>query len=231
MRLTEQHRPKTLSEIVGQPPARLLAAFAKEPYATCWLLTGSPGVGKTTAALALAHELGCDEGGDLDVICASELSVDSVREMLRTFSYKPMFGQWRLWVIEELETLHPQAQTLLKRGLETLPAHVVVVATSNDTTRLQPALVQRFCSLIFECRDTFAKAGNDRLAEIAAKHYPGVALPRGHERWGYDHAEEGRYSLRVALDRLQQWGLKHGEAHAHAVAGESKRIGGLLSAG
>lgn len=217
MRLTELHRPKRLSDLVGQPCVRILSAFAAQPYASCFLCLGSPGNGKTSTCLALAHELGCDEGGDLDVICAAELSVDSVREMLRSFQYRPMFGAWRIWVIEELETLHPQSQQLLKVGLENLPESVIVMATSNDTSRLQPALVQRFNVLIFECRDSFAKAGNIRLAEICEKHYPGRALPVGWQRWGYDHAEEGRYSLRVAFDRLQQWGLKHGQPHAAAV--------------
>lgn len=200
-KLTEKYRPKRLTDVVGQQPARMLQAFAEDPYASCWLLTGAPGTGKTTCALALAGELGCDAGGDLDVICASELSVESVREILRTFSFRPMFGKWRVWVIEELETLHPQAQTLLKRGLEELPAWVVVVATSNDTSKLQAALLQRFSTLIFESRDRFAVPGNERLRQIAAEL--GCDLPQGWAHWGYDNRTEGHFSLRVAIDKLQ----------------------------
>lgn len=222
MRLTEKHRPKRLADVVGQRPTRMLQAFADDPYACSFLFQGAPGIGKTSVSLALANELGCDEGGDLDVICASELNVDSVREMTRSFTYRPMFGKWKIWLIEELETLHPQAQTLLKVGLENLPEFVIVLATSNDTTKLSPALLQRFVVLLFESKDDFAKAGNERLAAIAGREYPDLELPRGWERWGFDHPVEGRFSLRVALDRLQQHGLKHatrgqGKADRHAT--------------
>lgn len=210
MRLTEKHRPKRLADVVGQRPTRMLQAFADDPYACSFLFQGAPGIGKTSVSLALANELGCDEGGDLDVICASELNVDSVREMTRSFTYRPMFGKWKIWLIEELETLHPQAQTLLKVGLENLPEFVIVLATSNDTTKLSPALLQRFVVLLFESRDTFAESGNKRLAAIAATEYPGVQLPPGWEAWGREQSADGRFSLRVGLDKLQAWMMTHG---------------------
>lgn len=195
----------------------MLRAFVDEPYASCWLLVGAPGVGKTTCALALAHELGCDPGGDMDVICASELSVESVRELLRGFSFRPMFGKWRVLVIEELETLHPQTQTLLKRGLEDLRPWVVVIATSNDTSKMQPALLQRFSTLHFDSRENFARQGNERLQKIAAEL--GCELPKGWAHWGYDNALEGRFSLRVAIDKLQ----------AHLLKEKGRALDGLSS--
>src|SRR5213083_2897786 len=61
---TEKHRPKTLDEIVGNPTA--VAELRK--WAEAWqrgrpekravALQGDPGVGKTSAALALANEMG-----------------------------------------------------------------------------------------------------------------------------------------------------------------------------
>lgn len=57
MRLADRYRPTTLSDVVGQPPVRLLRAFAIEPYPACFLLEGGPGTGKTSAAYALANDL------------------------------------------------------------------------------------------------------------------------------------------------------------------------------
>ncbi len=60
----ETHRPKTLDEIVGNPTAisdlkKWAQAWAKGvPDKRAVILQGDPGVGKTSAALALAREMG-----------------------------------------------------------------------------------------------------------------------------------------------------------------------------
>ncbi|MBM3229016.1 replication factor C small subunit [Candidatus Parvarchaeota archaeon] len=55
---TEKYRPKVLSEIIGQGQiVESLKSFVKEKNMPSLLFAGPPGCGKTTATLALAHEL------------------------------------------------------------------------------------------------------------------------------------------------------------------------------
>ena len=55
---TEKYRPKSLAEIVGQKEiAAILAAYVREKNMPNLLFAGPPGIGKTTAALALARDL------------------------------------------------------------------------------------------------------------------------------------------------------------------------------
>ncbi len=59
--LTAKHGPRTLGTIVGQSwVVDQLRAFVAEPFPATFLFEGEMGTGKTSAALALAHELGVD---------------------------------------------------------------------------------------------------------------------------------------------------------------------------
>ena len=61
---TEKYRPKTLDDVIGNPAAvTALRSWAKQwnegkPSVKVAVLSGSPGVGKTTSAEALAREMG-----------------------------------------------------------------------------------------------------------------------------------------------------------------------------
>lgn len=212
MKLSELYRPSKLTEIIGQPPVRLLRAYAMEPYPACFLIESScPGVGKSSAAFALAHELGChDEFSGLHVVTASELTVDLARQIFgRDLHLRPMESTtgWHTLVIEELEFLSPQCVTFLKTSLEmNMPRKCCVVATSNGSTKLNRALLQRFTLLSFSGGPCFASAVQERLACIWAAEFPAADLPLGFESWGWSE-DRTEFSMRSALDRLQSFGL------------------------
>jgi replication-associated recombination protein RarA len=207
MRLSEKYRPQTLADIVGQPAVRMLRALAAKPYSCCVLLECPyGGVGKTSAALAFANDLGCiDEFHGLHVVPCSEFSIECAREMFdgNGLRLRPMMGSgWHCVVLEEFDWLPAQTQRFLKVALETrLPNKAIVVATSNGAGKLDAALLQRFRCYSFSSGRQFATAAQERLVEIWRIEAGGMELPSGCRHWGL--LADGQFSLRVALDRMQ----------------------------
>ena len=81
---TEKYRPKTLSDVVGNPKAvGELKAWAESwsrgtPSKKAVVLMGSPGVGKTTSAEALANDMGW---GILEMNASDQRTGDAIRSV------------------------------------------------------------------------------------------------------------------------------------------------------
>ena len=206
MRLSRSYQPRTLDEVVGQPAdIRRLKRLVASPQSCCLLFEGLGGVGKSAAAKALIGDLGvCPFSGLLEY-SAANLSIEEVRRLFgQTFRYRPMAGNpWHILLIEELELIvsrHVNAALKDELSEQHMPERLIVVATSNDLSTLDEALLQRFEVFPFSAGPTFAEACQERLAWIWEQEAgPGMPMPLGMEQMGW---RNGSYSMRRAMTAL-----------------------------
>lgn len=161
--LTEKHRPTTLAEIVGQGAAVYqLETFLDSPHSKVFLFSGPTGVGKTTAALALANELGCgvrlDSDGNftgLRILKSGTQDQESVLDALRDFRYTPMGGSgWKVLVCDEADMMTPKAAQIWLSALEDLPQRRVIVFTTNHPQKFPIPFIDRCEHITFDADAT-----------------------------------------------------------------------------
>jgi hypothetical protein len=159
---TEKYRPRTLTEVLGQPEiVASLQRFVAAPYPCAMLFTGDSGIGKISAAYAMAHDLGCavEEGelGGVFEIPSGSRTAESVRKILDLLRHRPLCGSgWRLLMVNECDRMALPVETIWLDALEHLPRDTVVVFTTNEPERLS----QRFRN---RCEEYAFRGGSDRL--------------------------------------------------------------------
>ena len=175
MNLCDTYRPARLADVAGNPkPLAILSALVARPFPSAWLLEGPSGIGKTSAALAVAGALA--SGPDTLQMVGPDVTADSLRaawDTLRLCAWRA--GGWRILIIDEADAMTRTAQTLALGYLEAIPPRAIVLLTSNEgTDSWEPRLLSRLKRLHFTAQG-MANAGAARLTAIARAE--GYALP------------------------------------------------------
>src|SRR5262249_32261337 len=125
------------------------------PHSVAFLFDGGSGTGKTSAALALAAELGIKveraEYSGLWQIASGEQTGETVRAVMDKLRVTPWEGSgWRLLIVNECDYMSYAAQMKWLDALENLPPRTVIVLTTNHAGKLAQRLRDRCEAFTFE---------------------------------------------------------------------------------
>jgi replication factor C small subunit len=141
----EKYRPKTMDEYVFKDDAqrRQVKSWIKEGSIPHLLFSGSAGIGKTTLAKVLLHELGVEDYDVLEINASRTNSVDDVRDKITNFVQMIPFGPFKVVLLDEADYLSPNAQAALRGVMETYSNTSRFILTCNYKNKIIPAIHSR----------------------------------------------------------------------------------------
>jgi len=142
---TEKYRPTTLKDYVvrDQRQREQIESWIRSGAIPHLLFSGAPGVGKTTLAKILFHELKVDPYDILEINASRENSVDTVRDKIINFVQIMPFGAFKYVLLDEADYITPNGQAALRGVMETYHTSARFILTCNYPNRVIPALHSR----------------------------------------------------------------------------------------
>ena len=204
--LYRKYRSRSLDEVLGQDHVTsiLRRALEQRKIAHAYLLTGPRGVGKTSVARILAHEINHlpydDDASNLDIIeidAASNNGVDDIRALREKAQVAPVSAPKKVYIIDEVHMLSKSAFNALLKTLEEPPEHVVFILATTDADRLPATILSRVQQFFFHPIPT--EIMTHQLMNIAKKE--GFAIEKDAARL---IAERSRGGFRDSISTLDQ---------------------------
>lgn len=142
---TEKYRPKTISDYVWRDldQKQQVETWVKEKSIPHILLSGSPGVGKTTLAKVLINELELIPIDVMELNASRERGIDTIKNKVTNFAATVPFGTFKVILMDEADYLTPEAQAVMRGVMELYADNCRFVLTCNYPNKIIPALHSR----------------------------------------------------------------------------------------
>lgn len=170
----EKYRPHKIADLIDQKEIvgsiqSLLKNQSEMPHL---LFSGSAGVGKTTMALCLSHEILGEHWKDstLELNASDERGINMVRNRVKTFSRFAGLNSgipFKIIILDEADEMTADAQTALRRIIEDTAKFCRFILIANNVSKII-APIQSRCA-VFKFSTIPEKDMISHLKEIAKK--------------------------------------------------------------
>lgn len=188
--LYRKWRPAVFTDVSGQEhiTSTLQNEVSSGRLNHAYLFTGSRGTGKTTCAKILAKAVNClnpqngnpcgeceickgiDDGSILDIVemdAASNRKIDDIRQIIDEVQFKPAKCKYRVYIVDEVHMLTPEAFNALLKTLEEPPEHVIFILATTEVHKL-PQTIRSRCQR-FDFHRIPPKAIADRVEYVVSQ--------------------------------------------------------------
>jgi replication-associated recombination protein RarA len=157
------------------------------------LVSGAPGIGKTSLVNLIARTLATHPAAIEDVN-GREVGLNLAREWTRSLAHSSLFGPWSVKVVNELDCCSKDAQDMLLTYLDRMkPGHAFLGTTNFDVAALTERFQTRFQSVRLQPPD------NEDLAPFLARRWGApITITR-------QIAEGAKGNVRAAMADLEMW--------------------------
>jgi len=159
-------RPQSFSELVGQDPITQTVrnSLASGRVAHAYLFCGPRGTGKTSMGRLLAKAANCLqpaegepcnscdscqaylEGRAMDLVemdAASNRGIDEIRKLRDRVGLAPMAGRYKVYLVDEVHMLTPEAYNALLKTLEEPPPHIIFILATTEPHKVPATIISR----------------------------------------------------------------------------------------
>ena len=164
--LARKYRPATFDDLIGQEAVSQTLSLALDGnrLSHAYLFSGLRGSGKTSTARIFAKALLCEQGetshpcgvcthckmaaesSHMDIIemdAASNRGIDDIKDLIEHTKYKPSSARYKIFIIDEVHMLTPQAFNALLKTLEEPPDFVKFILATTDPLKLPATILSR----------------------------------------------------------------------------------------
>lgn len=162
--LYRTYRPQTFEDVAGQSHVTITLknAIKENRIAHAYLFAGPRGTGKTTIAKILAKAINCtgdhppcnecpnceaitrgDHPDVIEIDAASNNGVNEVRDLIDKVKYAPINAKYKVYIIDEVHMMTPEAFNALLKTLEEPPAHIVFILATTEPHKILPTIISR----------------------------------------------------------------------------------------
>lgn len=158
-----KYRPQKFMEIVGQEHVVkiLQKTINNDKKSHAYLFAGPKGSGKTSIAKIFAKTINCiDRSGheacgkcvlcldksQIDIIeidAASNRGIDEIREIRNKCNILPVFGKYKIYIIDEVQMLTKEAFNAFLKTLEEPPPHVIFILATTEANKIPLTIISR----------------------------------------------------------------------------------------